>query len=164
MKGNKMEYFHAVYERQADRIYKIAMLYLNNEADAEDALQSIFLKQIEKDYRFDDPEQEKAWYITVTKNYCKDVLKSSWQKRTSMDDIDEPAASSEDTDLVNDMEQALYRLPVVDREILYLYYYEGYRINEIAKILKYRESTIGSKLSAARDKLKSYFKEDRDER
>lgn len=164
MKGNKMDYFHAVYERQADRIYKIAMLYLNNEADAEDALQNIFVKQIEKDRRFDDPEQEKAWYITVTKNYCKDVLKSSWQKRSSMDDIDEPAAYSEDMDLKNDMEQALFRLPEVDREILYLYYYEGYRINEIAKILKYRESTIGSKLSSARDKLRDLYKEDRDAR
>ncbi|MCR5344818.1 MAG: sigma-70 family RNA polymerase sigma factor [Lachnospiraceae bacterium] len=164
MKGNNMDYFHAVYERQADRIYKIAMLYLNNEADAEDALQNIFVKQIEKDRRFDDPEQEKAWYITVTKNYCKDVLKSSWQKRSSMDDIDEPAAYSEDTDLKNDMEQALFRLPEVDREILYLYYYEGYRINEIAKILKYRESTIGSKLSSARDKLRDLYKEDQDAR
>lgn len=164
MKDNKMEYFHAVYERQADRIYRIAMIYLNNEADAEDALQSIFLKQIEKDRRFDNPEEEKAWYITVTKNYCKDILKSVWNKRNAIEDVEEPEAQSVDTELVNDMEQAMAKLPPVDREILYLYYYEGYRINEIAKILKYRESTVGSKLAAARNKLKDQFKEDQDAR
>lgn len=164
MKDNKMEYFHAVYERQADRIYRIAMIYLNNEADAEDALQSIFLKQIEKDRRFDNPEEEKAWYITVTKNYCKDILKSAWSKRSAIEDVEEPEAESVDTELTNDMKQALAKLPPVDREILYLYYYEGYRINEIAKILKYRESTVGSKLAAARNKLKDQFKEDQDAR
>ena len=164
MKDNKMEYFHAVYERQADRIYRIAMIYLNNAADAEDALQSIFLKQIEKDRRFDDPEEEKAWYITVTKNYCKDILKSAWNKRNAIEDVEEPEAQSVDTELANDMEQALSKLPPVDREILYLHYYEGYRINEIAKILKYRESTVGSRLVAARNKLKDQFEEDQDAR
>ena len=76
------------------------MIYLKNESDAEDALQSIFVKQIEKDKRFDDPEQEKAWYITVTKNYCKDVLKSSWSKHSSLYEMEEePPAKEEDNDL-----------------------------------------------------------------
>ncbi|MBQ7077543.1 MAG: sigma-70 family RNA polymerase sigma factor [Lachnospiraceae bacterium] len=165
MTKEQAEYFRGVYDRQADRIYRISMIYLKNESDAEDALQSIFVKQIEKDKRFDDPEQEKAWYITVTKNYCKDVLKSSWSKHSSLYEMEEePPAKEEDNDLKTDVANALNALPPVDREILYLYYYEGYKIKEIAKILNYRESTVGSKLVAARDRLKVKMEEDQNAR
>ena len=47
------------------------MMMLQNSADAEDAVQNVFLKFVEKGQEFHDEEHENAWFITVTKNYCK---------------------------------------------------------------------------------------------
>ena len=49
--------------------------------------------------------------------------------------------------------EELYLLPDEDRVILYLYYYEEYKIREIAKILRQKQNTINSKLTRARNKL-----------
>ena len=70
-----------IFERQHRRVYRIAMMMLQNSADAEDAVQNVFLKFVEKGQEFNDEEHENAWFITVTKNYCKDQLKSSWKKQ-----------------------------------------------------------------------------------
>ena len=50
--------------------------------------------------------------------------------------------------------EELYLPPDEDRIILYLYYYEEYKIREIAKILRQKQNTINSKLTRARNKLK----------
>lgn len=60
-----------IYDRECDRIYRIAMVYLRNVCDAEDAVQAVFVKLLEKPQCFEDEEHEKAWFILVTKNYCR---------------------------------------------------------------------------------------------
>ncbi|MEI3340247.1 MAG: sigma factor [Eubacterium sp.] len=70
-----------IYERQCSRVYRIAMLYLKNTSDAEDAVQNIFLKYMEKKPSFCDENHEKAWFITVTGNYCKDILRTFWRRK-----------------------------------------------------------------------------------
>ena len=57
-----------IYDRECDRIYRIAMVYLRNVCDAEDAVQAVFVKLLEKPQCFEDEEHEKAWFILVTKN------------------------------------------------------------------------------------------------
>lgn len=74
------EDFRQLYLRQADMVYRLCLLYLKNSADTEDAVQNIFLKAWEKQISFKDAAHEKAWFITVARNYCKDVLKCSWRK------------------------------------------------------------------------------------
>ena len=64
-----------IYDRECDRIYRIAMVYLRNVCDAEDAVQAVFVKLLEKPQCFEDEEHEKAWFILVTKNYCRDILR-----------------------------------------------------------------------------------------
>jgi RNA polymerase sigma-70 factor (ECF subfamily) len=78
-----------LFERQHRRVYRIAMMMLNNASDAEDAVQNIFMKYIEKGIEFTDEEHEKAWFITVTKNYCKDQLKAYWNRQVDMGEIPE---------------------------------------------------------------------------
>lgn len=56
-----------IYDRECDRIYRIAMVYLRNVCDAEDAVQAVFVKLLEKPQCFEDEEHEKAWFILVTK-------------------------------------------------------------------------------------------------
>ncbi len=141
-----------VFERQHKRIYRIAMLMLQNESDAEDAVQNILIKYYEKGIQFKDDEHENAWFITVTRNYCTDQLRSQWKKQVDFGDI--PETPVEDDEAEGELLVHIKKLPDKYREVIYLYYYEEYSVKEISKMLDRKESTIQTQLSAAREKLK----------
>lgn len=147
-----------VYDRQADRIYGIAMVYFKNVCDAEDAVQNVFIKFLESNKQFDSMEHEKAWFIVTTKNYCRDVLKSAWRKKVELGEVPEQMTDSESADY--ELLRHIYRLPEKYREVLYLYYYEEYTVKEMAEILKRKESTLQTQLATARKKLRFHLEKE----
>lgn len=146
-----------IYDRQHKRIYRIAFLYLKNPQDTEDAVSAVFLKYIEKPRTFDSLDHETAWFIQVTKNYCKNEKRLFWKRSVDLGDIPDDISRA-DTD--SDLLEAVFQLPVKYSELLYLYYYEGYSIREIAKILNCKESTLQSRMSTARQKLKKLIEKE----
>ena len=140
-----------IYERQHRRVYRMAMIYLKNVHDAEDAVQNVFIKYINQDITFDSLEHENAWFITVTKNYCKDVLKSFWHRNVAFVEI--PDSAKEDSSN-EEVLKSIMKLPKKYREVIYLYYYEEYSVKEIAILLERKESTIQTQLYDARKKIK----------
>lgn len=152
------EAFRILYDRYVDMLYKICFVYLKNESDAKDAVQEIFLKLWEKKPSFADHEHEKAWLIRLAKNYCVNQLKSSWiRKRGELADWTMLPARETAEDI--GLRELVMALPVKFREVLYLYYYEGYSVREIGRLLGRKESTIQSRLAAGRDKLKERIRE-----
>ena len=148
----RKEEFQKIYLRQADMVYRICLLYLKNRADTEDAMQSIFLKAWEHQKNFLDENHERAWFVTVTRNYCKDELKSSWKKkRVEWNEIEQQNAgltrdeiNHQNVENDNPVLTGIMKLDIKYRELLYLYYFEEYSIKEISSILKRKESTIQS--------------------
>lgn len=140
-----------IYDREYQRVYCIAMIYLRNIHDAQDAVQNVFIKLLEHPKFFEDEEQEKAWFITVTKNYCKDILKSSWKRKIDLGEI--PDMANEEKEIYDVMTDMM-KLPAKYREVLYLYYYEGYSVKDMSEMLDRKESTLQTQLATARKKLK----------
>lgn len=131
--------------------------FIKNTQDAEDAAQTIFLKVMEKQPVFSDEHHTRAWLLTVTRNYCRDVQRSFWhRKRTDMEHLPEPSVEPFDR-----QESLLFEifqtLPKKQREVVYLYYFEDYSIKEIANLLERNESTVQSQLFAARKRMKKQF-------
>ena len=90
----------------------------------------------------------------ATKNQCKDVLKSYERKHCStLEEMPEPGIASENH-MENVVWLALESLEPKYRILLYLYYYEGYSVGEMSKMLDRKESTIQTQLATARKKLK----------
>jgi RNA polymerase sigma-70 factor (ECF subfamily) len=143
-----------LFERQNMRVYRVAMLYLKNAADAEDAVQNVFLKYMEKDITFASENHENAWFVTVTRNYCKDILKAFWRKRVELGEIPDTEETKPEP---NDLLTQIQTLPEKYREVLYFYYYEEYSIREMASILHRKESTIQTQLAAARKQLRTHL-------
>lgn len=141
----------ALYDRQHRRVYRLAMIYLKNTYDAEDTVQNIFIKLMKHPMEFESPEHENAWFIRVTKNYCKDVLKTFWKKHIELGDV--PDYGTKETDC-RDISEEMMMLSAKYREVLYLYYYEDYSIREMSELLHRKESTIQTQLATARKKLK----------
>ena len=75
-------------DRYADLVRRLCMVHLKNPADTEDIFQMVFLKYVLSSAVFESPEHEKAWFIRVTLNACRDLLKSFFRSRTvSLDQL-----------------------------------------------------------------------------
>ncbi len=154
---SKEETYTDIVEQFSDMIYRIAWQNLFNREDSEDVVQDVFLKLLQqKNNIFRDPEHLKAWLIRVTVNRCLDFKKSFlYRKIVPLDNIDKLCSTGiswEDGE--QKIMEELYQLPEETRNILYLYYYEGYTIREIADILGKKQNTVNSKLTRGRKKLK----------
>lgn len=137
----------------ADLVYRLSMVILQNNADAEDAFQTVFLKYALSSQHFETTEHEKAWLIRVTRNACRDQLKSFFRKHTvSLGEAPELVSQTDPQQQV--VLEAVRSLPKDYRDVVYLHYYEGYTAPEIAEILKKKPNTIYTHLSRAREMLK----------
>lgn len=143
-----------LYQRNVSRIYKLCYIYLKNAVDAEDAVQSVFLKFLQAGVSFNDQNHEKAWFITTARNYCKDILKSWWKRqRVDLETLPE-IVSQDEVDQEKEIIIKLLSLPEKYKSVLHLYYLEGYSIKEIAELLESNESTVRTRLQRGREKLK----------
>lgn len=77
-------HFSEQVDKYGDMVYRLGIMYLKNEHDAQDVFQDVFLKLYEKSPEFQDENHQKAWLIKVTVNHCKNVLRAFWRKRTVM--------------------------------------------------------------------------------
>ena len=140
-------------ERYADTVRRICMIHLKNHADTEDIFQNVFLKYVLSTAVFENEEHEKAWFIRVTINACRELLKSFFRSRTvSLDTLlDQPAELTQEDHTVL---EAVLALPPKYRDVVYLHYYEGYTAPQIGQILKKNVNTIYTLLGRAKQALR----------
>jgi RNA polymerase sigma factor (sigma-70 family) len=144
-----------IYDRNFDSIYRISYMYMKNKYDAEDITQSVFTKMIVKEKTFENLEHEKAWLTLLAINTCKNHFKTWWNKHIKYVEVE---ASSNDNH--DDLLDFVLNMPVKYKDVIYLYYYEGYSTKDIASLMGKNENTVRSNLSRARDLLKEILKEE----
>jgi len=131
-----------------NRLYRAALAILGHRQEAEDAVQDAFVKYLEKAPReLDNPG---AWLMRVLVNNCKSRLRLQWRQVVSLpEDLAAPDAGAR-----RELEE-IWSLPAADRAVLHLHYYEGYSTGEIARLLRQPPGTVRSRLSRARQRLKT---------
>ncbi|MDD2973083.1 MAG: RNA polymerase sigma factor [Lachnospiraceae bacterium] len=141
-------------DQYANMIRRICRYHLKNAADTEDVFQNVFLKYLLYEGSFDSEEHEKAWFIRVAINACKDHLKILFRHATiSM----EESALAEVTCTEPEHKEVLREvlaLPARYKDVIYLFYFEEYSAKEIGEILHKNENTIYSLLSRGRGILR----------
>ena len=149
---NEQEVNRAV-EEYSDMIRRLCMIHLKNYADTEDIFQTVFLKYVLSSVVFENKEHEKAWFIRVTINACKDLLKSFFRSRiTSLDEILEQAADMQEEN--KEVLEAVLSLTSKYRDVVYLHYYEGYTAPEIGRLLKKNVNTVYTLMTRSRHLLR----------
>ena len=121
------DYISDLLDKYGDMVLRIAYTYLKNRADAEDIVQDVFLRIIDKKPSFNDENHEKSWLIRATINMCKNKVNMFWNKnKCSIDDVQEFAVSDKyNTD--TSVFQEVMALGEKYRVVVYMYYYEGIR-------------------------------------
>ena len=135
----------------SDMILRLSYTYLKSTQDAEDICQTVFLKLLTRGMVFDSPEHEKAWILRTAANACKDALRAAHRRCVGLEAVAEAAAPEPSDSAVLD---AVMALPEKYREAVYLYYYEGYSVREVAALLGRSEAAVSAHLSRGRKSLR----------
>ena len=146
-------------EQYGNPVLRMAYSYLHNMSDAEDILQETLIKVIEARPDFESENHEKAYLLKTASNLAKNRI--DYNKRRETDELNDELVAEEREDLAFVWE-AVKSLPDTAREVIHLFYQEGYQTAEIAKILDRKESTVRSDLKRARERLKIILKEEYD--
>lgn len=147
-------------ETYSDTILRVSYTYLHSTQDAEDICQEVLLKALDHAKKFESAEHERAWIIRVTINATKDLLRRRTSHGTvALDEIAEPIAPPRATE--RDLKhraasvlECVMALPLDYREAIYLHYYEGYSIKQIATLVQASESAVATRLSRGRSKFR----------
>lgn len=147
------EDFEAFYNRNYRLVYRVCFMYMKNRYDAEDCTEDTFVKVFTGDFSFQNEDHEKAWLTVTSMNLCKDRLKSFWRKKaTPLDNLEELAG--EDALEPDETLQVVMQLPAKYKDVIYLYYYMGYKTEQIATLLHKPPSTVRNHMMEARRLLK----------
>ena len=139
-----------------DKVLRLAYSYVHNMSDAEDILQDTLIQYMKAAPSFENDEHEKAWILRVAANISKNKIKYNNYRET--DELMEELVAEDEEDL-SFVWDAVKQLPEKYREVIHLFYEEGYSTAEIAKVLDRKEATVRSDLLRGREKLKIILKE-----
>ena len=145
-----------LYDAWADDVYRLAYSFLLNPADAQDAVQEVFLRLLTARPKFRDAEHEKAWLIRTTLHRAADLQRAAEKRNVPLEEAAQAAAPAPAQTLL----EAVRALPEKYSAVVHLYYYEGYSIREIAKLLGVPAPTVGTRLARGRERLRQLLKED----
>ena len=143
----------------SDTVYRVSLNILKNPEDSKDVMQNVFLRYFKHQHTFKSEEHIKAWLIRVAVNESKRYLKiNNKNESVSLEEVANTlfAENKEDGEIFT----AVMSLDEKYRTVILLYYYEGYDVKEIARILKRNQATVRTQLSRARELLKPKLKED----
>ena len=159
--------FDDLYTLYATDILRVAYYYLGNKQQAEDITQEVFVKLITTSPVL-VKDHEKSWLLKVTLNKCRDYWRSAWVRKVVLGhpkfelfpDQDEISSLTDSRALA----ESVNKLPAIFKEVVLLFYYQGYSISDIAEMLTISEGTVSSRLSRARKRLENEMKGSDDER
>ena len=145
-----------MFERYMNLLYRLCYSILLVREDAEDAVQDIFLKYYRKQPTFADEDHEKAWFIRVAVNRCKDLLRRN-KIRTAvpLSEVEETLAAEGIEHEESQVLTAIYGLPEKYRIVMILHYLEEYPIAQVAELCKLTPSAVKMRLSRGREQLKA---------
>ena len=140
-----------------DMLYRLCLIMLKNESDAEDAVQETYIKYFQKSPMFESKAHQKAWLIRVATNKCRDMLRLRVRHpQIDDEDINKIVSDSSDSGIL----EALTMVPEKFRLVLTLYYIEEYRIEEIAKIIGRSTSAVKMRLQKGRKLLEEIYRKE----
>ncbi len=144
--------FDAVVSEYSDMVTRLCCLNLDDTDQSEDCWQEVFLALHRNPSIMEKTMPEiRKWLITVTLNKCRNLNKRLFYRHhENIDEMDIPNVDVKTSEVLD----VLWTIPRKYSQVIYLHYYEGYCVHELAKILCRNENTIKSQLKRGRDLLK----------
>jgi len=159
VKKGKKEAYQAIVERYMKKAYYIALGFVRNPQDALDISQEAFIKAFRRIKSFDIERPFFPWFYKLMKNFCLDHLKR--RSRIQEVPLDEGRVLKEEHE-DREMKEVLWRgiesLPVEQREVIILRYFQQLSYQEISEVMGKPVGTVMSSLFYAKKRLKETIK------
>lgn len=150
-----------ILNQYGNMLFRYALMMLGTTQDAEDVLQDTLLTYWQKAPEFNNKDHEKAWLLTVTANRCRDLLRKRMRREeTSLENVAEIAEIAIESTVDSGILEALVQLPEKYKKVLYLYYVEEYRVDEIAGIIGRTTSAVKMRLKKGRQLLGEQYRKE----
>ena len=158
--------FEELYIAYHKKVFAIIIATLKNSADAEDVLQQTFINAWQNLKNLSDPSAFNTWIQRIAVRQCYTLLrKKNPQTLPNMENVIEnvntevsetliPSVYAEREDLRLRMRIIIENLSEVKRQAVFLYYYDGLKIEEIAEVLECGTNTVKSRLLQARKTIR----------
>ena len=159
MDDERAEYLVGQY---ADLLLRIGLTWLGDLDDAKDICQTVLIKLLEDPRTFPDRGQERAWVIRLAVNACKNWRKSAWFRRRAP--LEEGLDLAVETPEPGGLLEQVMALPPLYRQVIFLRYYEGYEVREIAALLGRSPPLVSTHLKRGKEKLRQMLGGTDDER
>ncbi|SCW47589.1 RNA polymerase sigma-70 factor, ECF subfamily [Lachnospiraceae bacterium C10] len=146
-----------IVRKYSDMVYGIAIRYVRNRIDADDVYNDVFYRYFRRERTFASEEHRKNWLIRVSVNAAKDFLikkRSDVELRDDMFEDVRTDFSNVSREELMDLRDGLKKLKEEYREIIELYYINGFNTKEISVMLQKSENTVKSQLLRGRQKLR----------
>lgn len=155
-KNGDKEAFSRIIKNTTDSLYKVAHGFFSDYNEIADVISNTILKAYENIKSLKDEKYFKTWIIKILINECNYIIRKN-KKIVYLEDISQDIPSLENNETI-DIEQCLNMLNQDLKNIVTLYYYEEFQVNEISQILGIPEGTVKSRLSRARKYLYNILK------
>lgn len=147
------------YQRHADSMYRLALARLCSDADAQDAVQDVFVNFMSTAPVFESADHERAWFLRATVNRCYDLMRRN-QVRQAVPLDEALGVAAQDQAGVTELMELLQQIPEIYKDTVILHCLEGYSLEETAKILEISLSAAKMRLSRAREALRALREEE----
>ena len=154
---DKQIYTEAV-RRNSQRVYLLALSFTRQRQDAEDVMQTVFLKLWKHPVAFTDETHMDKWLTKVTVNESRSLLRARARDPISIEELETLGAVAEQPE-ERELIAAVMQLPEPLRAVIHLHYYEDLPIKEIADLLKISQAAVKMRLVRGRNLLKSELME-----
>lgn len=142
-------------QAQAQSMYKVAKAILKNDQDVLDAMQETALTCWEKIGTLKQERYFKTWLVRILINHCNEICRQ--RRHTVLNERMPEEGRLEQSFLNVEWDDFLNGLDRKHRTVVILYYVQGFKTREIAEMLKVNESTVRSRLAAARQKMEMLY-------
>lgn len=153
--------FKALHRKYEKLMFYIAYRILNNEKDAEDAVQEAFLSIAKNFSKISEIECPKTrnYIVTIVENKALDIYRSK-ARMTSVSTDELPGASEDVMQEQSGLVSAMARLPVRYRQVIVMKYSCGYKTGEIAKMLGLSSENTRKLIYRAKERLRDELKKE----
>ena len=150
---DKQIYTEAV-RRNSQRVYLLALSFTRQRQDAEDVMQTVFLKLWKHPIDFTDETHMDKWLTKVTVNESRSLLRARARDPISIEELETLGAVAEQPE-ERELIAAVMQLPEPLRAVIHLHYYEDLPVKEIAALLSISQAAVKMRLVRGRNLLKS---------
>lgn len=165
LKAYDSDALNRIMDLYGNDILRFVILLVKDRHLAEDICQETFIRAYQKINQFKGSGPLKGWLLQIALNRAREKMRSSYFRRMLPKIFTENEIIDAYQDPVTKLEQSellimIHKLPHKYKEVLLLFYYEDLSIREITQLLQEKEGTIKSKLSRARELLKTLLEKE----